>query len=58
VTAFDNEPTTSQMTHWLEDGHATWGTVINGRWTEYQIHQDGAHPLAEVLERHLPERAA
>jgi hypothetical protein len=58
VTASDNQPTADRALAWLTAGRASWGTVINGEWAEYQIEQAGAHDLAPILERHLPERAA
>lgn len=58
MTASDNETGTTQMVHWLEEGHATWGCRIGKVWTDFPLYETGAHPLAEVLERHLPERAA
>jgi hypothetical protein len=59
VTASDNQTPAAQVSRWLDEGHATWGAPLrDGTWAEYQIHQAGAHNMADLLERHLPERAA
>jgi hypothetical protein len=57
VTVSDSETPTAQVSGWLGEGYATWGGLVDGEWVEYQIVPAGAHPLAALLERHLPTAA-
>jgi len=54
MTWTDNQGPAAQVAGWLGEGYATWGGLVAGKWAEYQIEPAGAHPLAAVLERHLP----
>lgn len=58
MTTSDSERPAAQVSGWLGEGHATWGAVINGKWVEYPLYPAGSHEMADLLERHLPERAA
>lgn len=57
MTATDTQDPAAQVGGWLGEGFATWGALLHGTWAEYQILPDDAHPLALILERHLPEKA-
>lgn len=58
MTASDNETPAAQVAGWIGEGHATWGAVIGGVWTEFPLYPTNVHGMASVMERHLPERAA
>lgn len=58
MTPVDTESPVAQVAGWLGEGYATWGALIGGRWVEYPVQQAGAHVLAPLLERRLPERRA
>lgn len=57
MTYMDNQGAAAQVAGWLGEGYATWSARLHGVWFEYQIEQAGAHPMAAVLEQHLPAAA-
>lgn len=58
MTASDSERPDQQVSGWLGEGYATWGARIGGQWVEYPVQPAGAHILAPLMERRLPQRRA